>query len=111
MAGNRLAGGAAVDFYVLAGDFNRDRTVNGADLNVLIRNFGRSGGPPAGVTFTTADSNYDGRVTIADFFAVRGNYGRTLTPPPAGSAIVAPTGPTRGGSAVASRSAAVRAGL
>jgi hypothetical protein len=47
-AGNALAGGNAVlDFFVLSGDINRDRSVNGSDFAILAGNFGRTLPPPA----------------------------------------------------------------
>jgi uncharacterized delta-60 repeat protein len=48
-------------FFVLAGDANRDRAVNIADLGVLATNWQQS---PR--TFSEGDFNYDGKVDIAD---------------------------------------------
>ena len=72
-AGNALASDATLDFYVLAGDFNRDRTVNLADFTVLANNFGRSGR-----LFAQGDANYDGNVNLADFTLLANRFGTTL---------------------------------
>ena len=66
-----LAGDVVVDFYVLAGDANRDLAVTIADFAVVRANFGGPGG------FTQGDFDYDGTVTIADFALLRGNFGAT----------------------------------
>jgi hypothetical protein len=63
-------------FFVLNGDVNRDRTVNGADFAVLASNFGRSG-----MTFSQGDVTGDGNVDGADFSLLAGRFGRTLPVP------------------------------
>jgi hypothetical protein len=65
-----------LDFFVLAGDANRDRVVNLSDFLVLRRNFGQTGG-----TFSTADFNYDGTVNLSDFLILRRNFGTSLDEP------------------------------
>jgi hypothetical protein len=61
------------DFFVLAGDANRDRTVNLSDFLVLRRNFGSTG-----VGFSQGDFNYDDTVNLSDFLVLRRNFGTTL---------------------------------
>ena len=67
------ASGAPIvlDFFVLAGDANRDRTVNLADFGILRANFNASG-----ATFSQADFNYDGNVDLGDFGILRNNFAR-----------------------------------
>ena len=67
-----------LDFFVLAGDFNRDRAVNLSDFTILANNFGQDGR-----TFSQGDANYDGVVNLSDFTILANRFGTTL-PPPAG---------------------------
>lgn len=65
------------DFFLLAGDFNRDRRVDANDLSVVAANwqgFSR--------TFSQGDANYDGRVDIRDLYLVANSWQKTLAPPP-----------------------------
>ena len=62
----------SAEFFVMAGDFNRDRRVNLADFTVLASNFGGEG------VFTRGDANYDGVVNLADFTILAGRFGTTL---------------------------------
>ena len=62
-----------LDFFVLAGDFNRDRSVNLSDFTVLANNFGGSGR-----TYSQGDANYDGRVNLADFTVLANAFGNAL---------------------------------
>ncbi len=73
------ASGAPItlEFFVLAGDANRDRTVNLADFGILRANFGTTG---TGV-FSQGDFNYDGNVNLADFGILRASFGTTLATP------------------------------
>jgi hypothetical protein len=71
--GSFLANDAALDFFVLAGDANHDRSVNFADLVILARNYSHS---PR--LFTDGDANYDGRVDFADLMILAGRYGSAL---------------------------------
>ena len=75
--GNPLAEDATLDFFVLAGDANRDRAVTIADFALLRAGFGGPG------LFSDGDFNYDGQVTIADFAILRGNFGTSLAAPAA----------------------------
>ena len=76
--GNPFGDAASLDFFVLAGDFNRDRSVNLSDFTILANNFGRGGR-----TFSRGDANYDGQVNLSDFTVLANRFGATL-PPPAG---------------------------
>jgi hypothetical protein len=62
-----------LDFFVLAGDINRDRSVNGTDFALLAASFGRTG-----TTFEQGDLNGDGSVNGSDFAILAGNFGRSL---------------------------------
>jgi hypothetical protein len=72
LAGNVLAAGASLDFFVLAGDANRDRAVNIQDFSLLAGNFNQPG------TFGAGDFNYDGTVNIQDFGILAGKFNVTL---------------------------------
>jgi hypothetical protein len=61
-AGNFVAANFDLDFFVLTGDVNRDRTVNGSDFSILASNFGGSGR-----TYEQGDLNGDGAVNGSDF--------------------------------------------
>jgi hypothetical protein len=82
LAGYPFAGDAVVDFFVLAGDVNRDRSVDGTDFALLAANFGKTA-----MTFGQGDLNGDERVDGADFSILATNFGRTV---PAPAAPVAP---------------------
>ncbi len=69
-----------LDFFVLAGDANRDRTVDLADFTRLRNNFGSTA-----ATFSDADFNLDGVVDLADFTLLRNNFGMALDEPTSGS--------------------------
>jgi cyclophilin family peptidyl-prolyl cis-trans isomerase len=75
-AGNALAAGVGVDFYVLAGDANRDRTVNFDDLLVVAKNYNK-----VGVTYAEGDLNYDGLVNFDDLLVLAKAYNKTLAAP------------------------------
>jgi hypothetical protein len=77
-AGNALAADFTVQFFVLTGDINRDRAVNGSDFAILAGNFGKSG-----TTYAQGDLNGDGTVNGSDFALLAGNFGRTVPAPPA----------------------------
>jgi hypothetical protein len=72
-AGNPLAADHVVEFFVLAGDLNRDRRVNGSDFAILAGNFGKDG-----MTFEQGDLNGDGSVNGSDFAVLAGNFGKTV---------------------------------
>ena len=73
-----LSEDATVDFFILAGDANRDRTVDLTDFGVLRNNFGQSN-----VVFSQGDFNYDGTVSLLDFGILRNNFGQSLPTPAA----------------------------
>ena len=65
-----------LDFFVLAGDFNRDRSVNLSDFTVLANNFGQGGR-----LFSQGDANYDGVVNLSDFTILANRFGTFLPDP------------------------------
>jgi hypothetical protein len=77
-AGNAFAGNT-LDFYVLAGDANRDRKVNFQDLVILAQNYNTTG-----KTFGQGNFNYDagGVVNFADLVLFAQRYNTELAPPP-----------------------------
>jgi hypothetical protein len=84
-----------IDFFVLTGDVNRDRSVNGTDFAILAGNFGRTGR-----TYQQGDLNGDGSVNGTDFAMLAGNFGKSVpapavVPAPAAAAVVraAPAAP------------------
>ncbi|HWP40395.1 MAG TPA: M36 family metallopeptidase, partial [Tepidisphaeraceae bacterium] len=70
-------GNHTFDFFVLAADANRDRTVNIADLYPLASNWLQSGR-----NFAQGDYNYDGTVDRADLDILSLNWQTTLPPLP-----------------------------
>jgi hypothetical protein len=84
-AGNQLDGNGngtggdnyVFDFFVWAGDANRDRTVNSDDFNILAGSFGMGG-----KNFTQGDFTYNTVVNSDDFNILAGKFGQTLAPPP-----------------------------
>ncbi|MFT3784979.1 MAG: CARDB domain-containing protein [Tepidisphaeraceae bacterium] len=82
-----------VDFFVLAGDANHDRTVNFSDLLALASNYGKSGYP---IDYTQGDFNYDSTVNFSDLLVLAASYGQSLAaPPPLLAATSAPSSGTR----------------
>ncbi len=77
---------ATLDFFVLAGDATRDRTVNFDDLLLLAANYNQSG-----KLFTQGDFNNDGTVNFDDLLMLAARYNTTL-PAASPAASVAPTG-------------------
>jgi hypothetical protein len=73
VAGNALQTSAPIDFFVLAGDANHDRTVDTLDFNALAANFGGTN-----KTFSQADFNYDGVVDTLDFNTLAAQFGKSL---------------------------------
>ena len=59
----------SVDFYVLAGDADRNETVDLDDFVILRNHFGQAG------VFSQGDFNYDGVIDLADFVILRNNFG------------------------------------
>ncbi len=84
--GNVMLADRTVDFFVLAGDANRDGQVNLADFNVLASNFGQSNR-----TFSQGDFNYDGQVNLADFNLLASRFGQQLAPAAAASSSTTST--------------------
>jgi hypothetical protein len=98
--GNLLASDTVVDFFVFAGDINRDRKVEFTDLVVLAQNYGT-----VKQTFSKGDFNYDGKVDFEDLVMLAQRYGTSLPAPAAGpmgatpattAAALAPTGTSAG---------------
>jgi hypothetical protein len=81
-AGSVSGGGASLesdfsfDFFVFAGDANRDRTVGFADLVILAQNYGASG-----KTFPQGDFDYNGAVGFPDLVILAQRYGTSLPVP------------------------------
>jgi ELWxxDGT repeat protein len=73
-AGNLLAG-TTLDFFVLAGDLNRDRNVNFDDLLILAQNYGQTGR-----TFSQGNLDYsaDGLVGFDDLLLLAQRYGSSI---------------------------------
>ena len=65
------------DFFVLAGDANRDQQVDTADFVALAAHFNENA-----PTFADGDFNYDGKVNALDFNLLATKFGSALTPPP-----------------------------
>jgi subtilisin family serine protease len=78
--GNGSPGGDFhLDFFLLRGDANRDRTVNFADLVVVAQNYGSS----SGATWAQGDFDGDGAVNFNDLVTLAQMYNKTL----AGAAV------------------------
>jgi len=77
-SGDPLPADYTYDFFVLAGDGDRDRTVDIKDFNLLAANFGKSN-----QTFSQGNYDYssDGKVTITDFNILAANFGKHLDAP------------------------------
>lgn len=75
LSGNGLASNYNFDFFVLAGDFNRDRTVNFNDLLVIAQNYNR-----IGRSFSQGNIDYspEGLVAFNDLLGVAQNYGDSV---------------------------------
>ena len=70
--GNPLTAPAVLDFFVLGGDANRDRTVDIADFSTLSVNYNSPG------TFSGGDFDYNGSVGLGDFAILAANYNVSL---------------------------------
>jgi hypothetical protein len=99
-AGAAMPADFVLEFFVLAGDVNRDRSVNGTDFAILAGNFGKTG-----QTFATGDVNGDGSVNGTDFAILAGNFGRTVPPP---AVALADGAALAGAAAAATRADATR---
>jgi hypothetical protein len=82
--GNTVGASPLPDFFVLAGDIDRNRAVNGTDFAILAGNFGKTG-----ILYAGGDLNGDGAVNGSDFAILAGNFGKALPAPPPGSALSA----------------------
>lgn len=71
--GNAATDPFEFDTFALAGDANRDRSVNSDDFNILATHFGTSGN-----VFSDGDFNYDGLVNSDDFNILASNFGVSL---------------------------------
>jgi hypothetical protein len=75
-SGTALAAAFTAEYFVLAGDINRDRRVDGNDFALLASNFGKTGR-----TYAQGDLNGDGRVDGSDFAVLAANFGKSVSPP------------------------------
>jgi hypothetical protein len=71
--GQPLAAAYVFEFFVLAGDVDRNRAVDGADFALLASNFGKRG-----MSYAQGDLNADGAVDGSDFAILAGNFGKAL---------------------------------
>ncbi len=79
-----LAADHQFDFFLLAGDADRDRTVGLNDLLTLANHYGLSG-----VAYADGDFDGDGIVSLNDLLTLANNYGLHLDPPAAPAAVPA----------------------
>jgi len=84
--GIALASTTFVDFYILSGDANHDRSVDLNDLTQLSNHYGAS----TGMTRNDGDFNSDGRVDLSDLILLANNYGTTLAPSTAADTTASP---------------------
>jgi GH18 family chitinase len=94
ITGNAMPTASTLDFFVLAGDVNRDRSVNFSDLVILSQAYATTGR-----TFSQGNLDYSagGTVDFADLVILSQNYEASL--PDAFTFFAAPTsepGPKRG---------------
>jgi hypothetical protein len=109
-AAGLLAAEASLDFFVLVGDVDRDRTVGPGDFNMVASHFGQSG-----QTWATGDLDGDGNVGPADFNLLASRFGTTLAAPlPAAASVVltlqAPVTPTKRSTSVRWSASPITAG-
>ncbi len=97
VAGNMLDGNSngvggdnfLFNFFVLAGDANRSRSVSLDDFTILAANFGFS---PR--NFAQGDFSYDGMVNLNDFTILAANFGQSLpVARPTGAPVAASVSP------------------
>jgi ELWxxDGT repeat protein len=98
-AGNPLVA-FTFDFFVLAGDANRDRVVNFDDLLTLAKNYNG-----AAKTYAEGDFDGNGTVNFDDLLVLAKNYNKVLPEP-----VTAPSASPTFGSAVAGATSEVLAG-
>lgn len=80
-AGDHPLADYILNFFVLAGDANRDRSVGFDDLLIVARHYGQAG------TFADGDLNGDGKIGFDDLIIVARIYGHSLPPTPAAALI------------------------
>jgi predicted outer membrane repeat protein len=91
LGGNPLSADFTFDFFVLSGDANRDRKIDGIDLGILSANW-----QGMNKSFSQGDFNYDGKVDINDLYILASKWQQRLPPPPPAAAPVsAGRAPTR----------------
>jgi hypothetical protein len=104
-AGNQLdgdnngspGGDYSFSFFVLAGDANRDRKVNAADLGILSLNW-----QGTGRNFAQGDFNYDTIVDLRDLYILAVRFNMSLpAPPPSASPTSLTLAPVRHATRVA----------
>jgi uncharacterized delta-60 repeat protein len=76
-AGNKFGNDLTTEFFVLAGDANRDRQVDFADLVVLAQNYGAFSSI-FNNSLNRGDFNHDGKIDFADLTILAQQYGSTL---------------------------------
>jgi hypothetical protein len=82
-AGIALGAAANLDFFVLGGDANHDRSVDFNDLVALAQNYNT-----LGKTFSQGDFSYDGIVDFNDLVILAQHYNTSLPAPGAAAAPV-----------------------
>jgi hypothetical protein len=87
VAGNALTAPSTFDFFFLAGDLNRDRSVDFNDLAILAQNYNT-----AGKTFSKGNINYDpaGNVDFDDLAILGQRYNTSLPAIPGPAAAASP---------------------
>ncbi|HRK30297.1 MAG TPA: hypothetical protein PLD59_04390 [Tepidisphaeraceae bacterium] len=98
--GNEALVSIEVDFFTLAGDANRDRSVNLNDFTILAATFGQTGR-----VFSEGNFDYDpaGAVNLDDFTILASQFGASLPAPgslPRGAAVATGLLPSRSVAAV-----------
>jgi hypothetical protein len=83
-SGNALSASFVLDFFLLAGDANRDRRVDFADLVILAQNYNRGG-----KTFGEGNFDFDpaGNVDFNDLVVLAQNYNVSLPAPASTTAL------------------------
>jgi hypothetical protein len=76
-AGNSVSPASFLDFFVLAGDANHDRSVDFLDLAALAQNYNTIGGK----LWIDGDFNADGNVDFTDLAILAQRYNTVLLPP------------------------------
>jgi hypothetical protein len=71
-AGNPMAADYFGDFFIFAGDANRDRGIDIADFSILASRFNQPG------TFSNGDFNYNGVTDIGDFATLAAKFNTSL---------------------------------